>query len=168
LIGFGEVIVTLATILGVGELAGSVEFPAATTSAVASMLGWFVLGYAFFSTLYGAAGAMVRRHADASNAAAPINLAMSVGYVVGVISAAVGESLVLQIASLAPPTAPFTMPVRIIRGTAPIWEIVLSVFLIAASTYGLIRLAGRVYSGALLRTGKVSWREAWRAAGELS
>ena len=168
LIGFGEVLVTIATILVAGELTGSVEFPAATTSAVVSMLGWFVLGYAFFSTLYGAAGAMVRRHTDASNAAAPINLAMSVGYVVGVISAAVGESPVLRIASLVPPTAPFTMPVRIIWGTAPVGEIVGSIVLVAASTYGLIRLAGRVYAGALLRTGKVSWREAWRAADELS
>jgi ABC-2 type transport system permease protein len=166
LIGFGEVIVTLTAILLFGELAGSVEFPAATPTAVVSMLGWFVLGYAFFSTVYGAAGSMVRRHSDASNAAAPINLSISVGYIIGVISAAAGESVLLQVASLFPPTAPFTMPVRIIQGTAAPWEIALAVLLVAASAYGLIRLAGRIYAGALLRTGRTGWRDAWRAAGE--
>jgi ABC-2 type transport system permease protein len=169
LIGFAEIIATLATVMVVGESAGSFEIPAATTTGIVSVLVWFVLGFSFYSTVYGAAGAMVRRHTDASSVAAPLNLLVAVGYMIGVISAgpASGENLVLKVASMLPPTAPFTMPVRMIRETAALWEIGLSMLLVAISAYGMVRLAGRVYAGAMLRTGKTGWREAWRAAGEL-
>ncbi len=167
LLGFGEVVITVGALVVFGEAAGSFELPAATPMAIGSVLVWFVLGYAFYSTVYGAAGALVRRHADASGAAVPINLSMSIGYAIGVISAAAGENPVLRVASVLPPTAPFTMPVRMIRGTAAPWEVLLAATLVAVCAYALVHLAGRVYAGALLRTGKVTWRDAWRAAGEL-
>jgi ABC-2 type transport system permease protein len=169
-IGFGEIVLTGAAILFFGESAGSFEIPAATTTGLAAVLIWFVLGFAFYATVYGAAGAMVRRHTDSSNVAAPLNLFVAVGYMIGVFSAGPGQGSnpVLTVASMLPPTAPFTMPVRMIRGSAAGWEIGLSMLLIAAAAYGLVRLAGRVYAGALLRTGKIGWRDSWRAAGELS
>ncbi len=45
------------------------------------------------------------------------------------------------------------MPVRIAVGSVAAWEIVLAVAIMLAATYGLVRLGGAVYSGALLRTG---------------
>jgi len=167
LLGLGEIVITGAVILVVGEAAGSFEIPAATGPAILIVVAWFVLGYAFYSNVYAAAGALVRRNDNANNAAGPINVFVSIGYGIGVISAGAGENPVLRVASLFPTTAPFTMPVRMVQGTAPVWEIVLSALLVALGALGLLRLAGRVYAGGLLRTGKVSWRDAWRAAGEL-
>jgi ABC-2 type transport system permease protein len=57
------------------------------------------------------------------------------------------------------------MIVRVAHGGVPCWEIALSIALITAAIYGLIRLAGRVYAGAVLRTGpRLRLREAWRSA----
>jgi len=46
-----------------------------------------------------------------------------------------------------------------------VWEIALSILLILVAIYGMIRLGGRVYQGAVLQIGaKVRIRDAWRAA----
>ena len=56
------------------------------------------------------------------------------------------------------------MPVRSAVGNAPFWEVALSVVLVLAAIYLLVRIGARVYTGALLRTGgKVKLREAWKA-----
>ena len=56
------------------------------------------------------------------------------------------------------------MMVRIAHGSVPWWEIVLSVALITAAIYGMVRLAGRIYAGAVLRIGpRLRLREAWRS-----
>ena len=59
------------------------------------------------------------------------------------------------------------MPLRTIRDFAAPWEIALSLTLTVAATYLLIRLAGRLYTGAVMRGGKVRWREAWRTAAHV-
>ena len=59
----------------------------------------------------------------------------------------------IVLASFFPTTAPFVMPVRIAVSSVAAWEIVLAVAIMLAATYGLVRLGGAVYSGALLRTG---------------
>jgi ABC-2 type transport system permease protein len=57
------------------------------------------------------------------------------------------------------------MPVRMVLGAATAWQIALSLVIIIGCTALLIPLAGRVYAGAILRTGsKVKIRDAWRAA----
>jgi ABC-2 type transport system permease protein len=59
------------------------------------------------------------------------------------------------------------MPVRLIAGNVPAWEVVLSIALTVAAAAALIALAARVYGAAVLRTGsRVTLRAVWRAAGE--
>jgi ABC-2 type transport system permease protein len=56
------------------------------------------------------------------------------------------------------------MTVRIASGGVPWWEIALSVALMLAAIYGMVRLAGRIYAGAVLRIGRrVKLKEAWRS-----
>jgi hypothetical protein len=58
------------------------------------------------------------------------------------------------------------MPIRLARGQLAPWEAPLALLLAIAAIYLLVRLAGRVYTGALLRTGgKVRLRDAWRLGG---
>ena len=67
-------------------------------------------------------------------------------------------------ASLFPPTAPFVMPVRIAVSHVPAWQFALAAGLMLAATYWLVRVAGAVYSGALLRTGaRPRVRDLWDA-----
>jgi ABC-2 type transport system permease protein len=57
------------------------------------------------------------------------------------------------------------MPVRIVLGAAEAWQIALALVLVIGSTAALVPLAGRLYAGAVLRSGaRVKLRDAWRAA----
>ena len=167
LVTFAEVALTIGVFLGLVTAGGAFELPEASGRAVVITLVWLLLGFALYSTVYGAAGAMVRSHENPANASGPLNLVVGIGYMIGIISVSAGENPVLRIASLLPPTAPVTMPMRMVWEEAALWEVVLSMTLVVVTAYGLIRLAGRAYAGALLRTGKVRWREAWRAAGDI-
>lgn len=165
LIGLFEVVFTGSLVLVVGSALDRFELPAATAGAVGIVIVWFVLGFAFYAVVYAAAGSLVARHQNAANAAGPINLVLMVGYFIGGASAYGGaDGLVLRIASLLPPLAPVTMPLRMVHGSAQHWEIGIAVTLVVTSSYGLILAAERVYSGGMLRSGKVRLREAWRSA----
>jgi len=166
LIGLFEVLLTGALVMGVGAALDTIELPPATGGAIAIVVLWFLLGFSFYSTVYAGAGSLVARHQNASNAAGPINILVMIGYFVGLISASgpAAGNQVVRIASLLPPFAPTTMSLRMIQGDALIWEIVLSIVLLVVSSYGLMLLAERVYSGGLLRSGKTGIREAFRSA----
>jgi ABC-2 type transport system permease protein len=58
-----------------------------------------------------------------------------------------------------PTTAPFVMPVRIAVSSVAAWEIVLAAAIMLVATYGLIRLGGAVYSGALRTGGRPRLRD---------
>ena len=49
--------------------------------------------------------------------------------------------------------APMVMIVRIAHGSVPWWQIVLSVGLMVATIYGIVRVASRIYAGGVLRFG---------------
>jgi ABC-2 type transport system permease protein len=69
--------------------------------------------------------------------------------------------------SLLPPTAPMTMPARVATGDPLAIEIVASVALMFPWLLGVIWLGGKLYAGAILRSGpRVSLLAAWRSATE--
>ncbi len=72
------------------------------------------------------------------------------------------DGLVAKITTFLPPIAPFVVPIRQAQDAIAGWESILSIALMLAASYGLIRLAGRVYAGAILSVGaRVKIRDAW-------
>ena len=58
------------------------------------------------------------------------------------------------------------MPIRASLAEVPLGLMALSILLIVAAIYFLIRVGGRVYKGSILKIGaKVRLRDAWKAAG---
>lgn len=169
-LGLAQMVLVGATVLLVGGLVEQVEIPDATGAAFAIVVLWFLLGYTFYGTAYAAAGAVVSRAQDASNAGGPLNLLLSIGYLVGWISLPAGaDNAVLRGVSYLPPFSPVTMPLRMVSGSAVWWEVVLSLALMVAATYAVLRVAGRVYVGGVVRVGrKLKWREAFRGGSDLS
>ncbi|MCB2223426.1 MAG: ABC transporter permease [Actinobacteria bacterium] len=164
LIGLFEVLLTGTLVLWAGSAVDKVQLPDATGGAIAIVVLWFLLGFGFYATIYAAAGSLVARHQNAANAAGPINLMVMAGYFIGVVSSSAGANPVLKVASLTPPLAPTTMPLRMIQGTADVWEIVVSISLLVVTSYLMILLAERVYSGGLLSSGKTRFKDALRNA----
>lgn len=168
-LGLAQLLVVGGIALGFGLATDRVEIPPVAGSTLAWLIVWFLLGYVFYGFLYAAAGSLAADTQGAGNSIGPLNLLPAIGYMAAVGSFAEGSSnLLLRVLSLLPPWAPLVMPGRIARGWAEPWEVALSVALMAAVAYGMVRLAGRIYLGGVTQaTRSVGWREAFRAGGDV-
>jgi len=129
------------------------------------VIGWFILGFAFYATLFAAAGSLVTRMEELQNVIVPINLTILVSFFISIGALQDPNGRLQVIASLLPTSSALAMPVRIVVGAAPGWQIALSLLILIGSTVLLVPFAARLYSGAVLRTrGRVKIREAWRSA----
>lgn len=148
---------------------GTIELPSISLGLVALLLLWFILGFAFYSTAYGALGALASRTEDAQSATGPLTAVLIGGYFfVFVTVAGEGAEWVVRLATLLPLTAPMAVPMRAAAGELPVWEGAAAVVLMLIAIYAMIRFAGRMYTGAVLRTGaKVRIREALRASSDV-
>ena len=169
ILGIGLVgLAQLALVAGVALVALRFgDNPSATTapSTIAWIVFWFVMGYGFYAVLYATAGSLVSRQEEAQGIQFPISAALIVTYAVAMQAARSPDGVVTLIGSLFPPTAPMVMIARIAQGDVPVWQILLSVSLLVVTIYGMVQLAGRIYTGAVLRFGgRLRLREAWRGA----
>jgi ABC-2 type transport system permease protein len=128
---------------------------------------WYLLGYAFYSFMYGALGATISRQEDMQGVAMLPVLLILPGFFLGQMALIDGESLLTRIGSFVPLWSPMVMAVRSTTSDVPLWEVLVSVALIAATTVALIKLGGRIYRGAILQSGrKTKLRAAWRSAND--
>jgi ABC-2 type transport system permease protein len=163
-LGLAQLVLIIGIVIVGVAASPELNVPTAAARILTAVIIWFILGFIFYATAYAATGSLVSRQEEAQNAAFPLTILLMVAYFVASFSFG-GDNPVLRIASLLPPFAPMTMPLRMASGDAAMWEVILSISLMIVTTYLLVRLAGRIYSGGLLRTGKkVKLRDAWRSA----
>jgi ABC-2 type transport system permease protein len=125
------------------------------------VLGWFVLGFAFYASLFAMAGAVASRVEELQNTTAPITFVLMGGYLAAIFAAGDPGGTLARVTSYLPPAAPMVMPIRMAAGEAAPWELVASVAVVLASVAVVVRIAGRVYAGGALRTRRrVKLREA--------
>jgi ABC-2 type transport system permease protein len=153
LLGFAQLLAIGIAGLGVAAVAGQVEVSGALLGALAIVLAWFVLGYAFYSCAFAAAAALVPRQEELQSVTAPLTIAMMIGFLLSFGALQDPESALAQVLSFVPPSAPMVMPVRVIQGGAAAWEVVAAVAVTLAGVAALVVLAGRIYSRAVLQTG---------------
>ena len=166
LVGLIQLAIIGAIGLAVAVAAGTITLPPDAAGTIGSVLLWFLLGYAFYSSMFAVAGAIVSRQEELQNTATPLNLLMIASFFVAFTSSVAGADTTLaRVSSFLPPVAPLVMPVRIAGGDAALWEIALSVGIMLVSIVAVVLLAARLYEGAILRTGaRVKLRDAWRSA----
>jgi ABC-2 type transport system permease protein len=157
---FLTVAVAAAVTLQVTRPAG---LPPGTVSAIPMLAVWFVLGFAFYSTLYGSLGSLASRNEDAQVAAGPV-IALAVGiYLLAILAISNPAAGWVTIVSMLPPSAPVIMPLRAALVSVPAWQVAVALILLLAAIYGLLRVGARLYRNAVLHTGaRLRLREAWR------
>lgn len=165
MLGLGQLMV-LVTVGLVGiRLSGAVDIPAVPVDSAVALVGWFILGFLLYAIIYGAAGSLVSRMEDAQNAAAPLTIVALVGYLFSFAALNDPEGTVAIVGTYIPFTAPYVAPIRLAIGDIAVWEMALAVVITVITIGLLVRLAGRVYAGGLLRFGgRVKWTEAFRSA----
>ena len=148
-------------------MAGTLSLPTVGVGSVLSAVGFFVMGFALYATLYGAAGALVNRQEDAQAVVYPVMLPLLAGYMVGLTTLSDPGNPLSTVLSFVPLTAPVIMPIRVQLTDVPVWQVALSVALCLATIWAVIVVGGRVYAGGLLRTGRrVKVGEALRSAAD--
>jgi ABC-2 type transport system permease protein len=165
LLGLAQIGVTaLAALVAVASV-NSIDVPAIRGSVLAWALLWFVLGYTLYATVYGALGSLGSRVEDAQSVAGPVMVVTAVAYFASFVTVGKPDSTAARALSYFPLTAPMAMPGRIAMGAAAWWEPVFAAVLTLAAIAGLVVLAGRVYTRAILHSGPaLSLRDVWRAS----
>jgi ABC-2 type transport system permease protein len=164
LLGLGQIVV-----IGVVGVAGALAFdvvdvPGELISTVLSVVAWFVLGYAFYAAIFAVAASLVSRQEDLGAVLTPTTVLLVAAFVVAIQAAGDPTSRLATVCSFIPGLSPLVMPVRAAAGEAAGWETGVAVLLMLITIALVVRVGGRVYAGALLRTGgKIKLREALHA-----
>ncbi len=165
LLGILQFVVTIVAATIAIRITNVFDLPEIPVDLLGTMVVWFLLGYALYSVAYGAAGSLVSRAEDAQTAAFPMTMVAVAGFLVSFQALNAPTSTLAVVMSFIPPVAPFVLPVRVAFGAVPLWEHALAVAFTLAFLAVLVRLAGRVYAGALLHFGgKLKFAEAYRSA----
>jgi ABC-2 type transport system permease protein len=155
LAAFVQAGLAVVTAVALAEATHSDALTGATPAAVASTLTWLVLGYAFYSWVYAAAGSTADRQEQAQSLLLPLALPVIFGYLMATAAITSGSpSAFFEVLAYLPPAAPFAMPVLVSLGAATAWQFALSAVISVACTAGVARAAVTVYRRSILRTGR--------------
>ncbi len=128
-------------------------------------LAYFVLGYLFLAALTAAVSATLSDDLQSAS-----SFGMSLVFLPPILPVMLfslvlknPDHIALKIISFFPPSAPGMMILRTAVSPVPWWEILLSVLVLALATYGMMRLAGKIFQVGILMYGKSpTLRELWR------
>jgi ABC-2 type transport system permease protein len=165
-LGVAQIAVVCAAGLVSAQLAGGEGLPPSAPETVALVVGWFVLGFAFYSVAYAALGALVSRQEDLEATTAPVNVLL-IGAYFGALEAIQNpDGTWAQIAAFLPPLSPMTVPTRVVLGDMGAIGLLAAVAIELLATFVLIRVAAGIYERSLLRIGApISLRSALATAG---
>jgi ABC-2 type transport system permease protein len=139
--------------LAATEVAGGEGLPPSAPETIALVVGWFVLGFAFYAVTYAALGALVSRQEDLEATTAPVNLLLIAAYLGANAAIANPDGTWAQIAAFLPPLAPMVVPTRVVLGDMGAVGLVAAVAVEVLATVALIRVAAGIYERSILRIG---------------
>lgn len=130
-------------------------------------LVYFCLGYGLYSLFFALTGATVSKPEDVQSANGPVSFVAVIGFYLAYFSMMNPSSNLNKISGIIPISSPFSMPLRIMMGTATTSEILISIAVLVVSTILVAMIAIKVYSSTILNTGaKLSLRDAIKMAKE--
>jgi ABC-2 type transport system permease protein len=154
-VALAQVVALVAFALVLAEAVGSSLVHGTAPLVLAATLVWLILGYAFYSWVYAAAGSLAERQDQVQSLALPLSAPLIFGYIVSLIGVSSGNpSLLVKVLAYLPPTAPFAMPTLIGFGDATWWQFLLSVAVTLLCTLVVAFAAAQVYRTAVLQTGR--------------
>jgi len=126
---------------------------------IGSFFIYFILGYLIYSSIYAAIGAAVDNETDTQQFIFPIIIPLMLAIYVGFFSVFSNPNGPIAVGfSLFPLTSPIVMLMRlpggIGEGGVPLWQFLLSVFLLIVTFLGIVSLAAKIYRTGILMYGK--------------
>jgi ABC-2 type transport system permease protein len=120
------------------------------------------LGYLLYATLYAAIGSLVDNNTDSQQFTLPVTVPLIVAIISSFYIVNNPDSSLSVWLSMIPFTSPISMMVRIPFGV-PIWQIVLSVVILAGTFVAMTWFAAKIYRTGILMYGKkLSYKEIFK------
>lgn len=163
-LGVAQVVIIFLPAAIAGYASNSELLPSGSGLLLLAIVGWWLLGFVFYSVLFAAAGAVVSRPEESQGAVMPIMMLLIVAYGFAFTALSAPNGTPALIGSFLPFTAPIIMVVRTAVGDPPLWQTAAAIASTLGSAALLAILSARIYAGGILNTGrKLSFAQAWRA-----
>ncbi len=157
----------------IGFFLNQANYPAEVTQMLFGSLSWdaafvfFVftsLGYLLYLFLYASLGSLVSKVEDVGSSVSIITMLFMVAYMIATIGMNMPDSLMIKIASYVPFTAILSMPIRYFMTAVPVFELLISLGLMALTTWLLAVMSIRIYRlGSLSYGNRMSFVKAVKA-----
>jgi ABC-2 type transport system permease protein len=165
LIGVGAVgltqyliwVVSAATLAGVGVkvFGGSrLKIPAIPASMLVCFVVYFLLGYFLYATLYAMVGSMVSSEDDSQQLSMPVTMLLVIPMLVFWMVVRDPNGTPSIVMSMIPFFAPTLMMMRIAVISPPLWQVLLSMFLMLLTIVAIVWVASKIYRVCILMYGK--------------
>ncbi len=92
-----------------------------------------ILSYLLYAFIFGMLGALVSKTEDISKSSTPVTLIYVASFLVAMVGLNVSDSMLIKVASFIPFTSGNAMFIRISMGSVTVWEVVLSLILLAGA-----------------------------------
>lgn len=161
-VGLLQLVILGAIAVGAAVATGLLAVPTAAAGMFLMVVVWYLLGFFLFAALYAALGSTVSRQEELNSLVAPMIFLLLIPFVL-VVNLLPNDprNELAAVLSFVPFFSQTVMPARYALGVAPLWEVGVSALIALAAIVLVVRLAGRVYSNSILRTGaRVTLREA--------
>ena len=151
-------IVNNESVQSILQIVHSIDFG----TIIACFLIFFILGYLLYATLYAAIGSLVDNNTDSQQFTLPVTVPLLVAIISSFYIVNNPDGALSVWLSLIPFTSPISMMVRIPFGV-PIWQIVVSVVLLAGTFVLMTWIAAKIYRTGILMYGKkLSYKEIFK------
>ena len=152
-----QLVVVLGGLIAALLLTDAIDVPASVWRFVPIIVVSLLGGLAIYNTFFALLGSLISRQEDAAQVILPVFIPLVAGFFVGQ-AAVIGnaETPLVKALTWFPLTAPMLLPLRVARDAIALWEVVLSLGLMALGVWLLIRIAGariRVHAAAHGLTG---------------
>jgi ABC-2 type transport system permease protein len=132
----------------------TINFSGFTPYYAVMIIIYFVLGFALYAMISAVAGATVSNAEDIRTAIMPVSMVAVIAFYFAYGTIMVPESTAAVAASIIPFSAPFSMPSRILMTEVPVWQMAVSIGLLAVTTVLMAWVSIRLYSSAVLHYGR--------------
>ena len=120
---------------------------------IVSFIVFFLLGYLLYATMFAAIGSLVDNNTDSQQFTLPVTVPLIIAIISAIYIVNDPDGSLAVWLSMIPFTSPVVMMVRIPFGV-PIWQVVVSVVLLAGTFVGMTWVAAKIYRTGILMYGK--------------
>jgi len=115
---------------------------------------FYLMGFFLYAAMFAAVGSIVSRTEDLGQAVMPVTFLSMIGYFIAIFGISAPDSSLITVTSFIPFFSPFIMFLRVGLTDPAVWEVWLSIGLLAATIFVMGWLAAKIYRTGVLMYGK--------------